>query len=253
MISRNTDRGRMNKWTALKDMIGGADVIIEVVDARDVKATRLPVAERWAGSNRLIIMANKADLLPKGSLMQKLPHRGVYVCAKNPDQRGRIIRAIMERAKSPQVKAILVGYPNVGKSTLINMLAKRKAARVSAVAGTTKNIQWVRIDENLIISDYRGMFPEKEKADELVRKGAKNVQGDEDYYAHAFIERALNEPVLKKWLEKRFDIVIGSAKDSDEVLDLIARRRGWFLKGGNPNLSEAARSVVRAMMEAPHI
>ncbi|HSB46392.1 MAG TPA: GTPase [Candidatus Bilamarchaeum sp.] len=250
---RKEDRGKMNKWIALRDMIGGADVIVEVVDARDIPGTRLPVAERWAGSNRLVIMANKADLLPAGSILPKLPHRGVYVCAKNPDQRGRIIRTIMERAKSPQVKAILVGYPNVGKSTLINMLAKKKAAKVSAVAGTTKNIQWVRISDDLIISDYRGMFPEKEKAEDLVRKGAKNVQGDETYYAHIFIEKALAENVLGRWLEKRYDISLSGAKDSEEVLGRIAKRRGWIVKGGEPNLLEAARSVVRAMAEAPKI
>jgi hypothetical protein len=252
-IWRKEDRGKMNKWIALRDMIVGADVIVEVVDARDVPGTRLPVAERWAGSNRLVIMANKADLLPIGSIMPKLPHRGVYVCAKSPDQRARIIRTIMERAKSPQVKAILLGYPNVGKSTLINMLAKRKVARVSAVAGTTKNIQWVRINDDLLISDYRGMFPEKEDPEDLVRKGAKNVQGDEDFYAYKFIDRAVIEPVLKKWLERTFDITIGHAKDSEEILEMIAKRRGWFLKGGKPNLAEAARSVVRAMAEAPKI
>ncbi|MEW6036294.1 MAG: GTPase [Candidatus Micrarchaeota archaeon] len=249
------DRGRMNKWAALEDMVHGADVVIEVLDARDVAGTRLPVAERMAGSNRLILIANKADLLPPGTARPALPHSGMYISAKDPDpkQRRAVIDAILARTRKRPIKALLVGYPNVGKSTLINLLAKRKAAKVSAVAGTTKNIQWVNVTNTIMVSDYRGLFPEREHKDELARKGAINVQGDELYHAHRFIEEALRSETLRKWLGERFDVDLAGAQDSEEVLRRIALRRGWVLKGGEPNLGEAARSVVRAMLEAPEM
>jgi hypothetical protein len=254
-LERQEDRGRMNRWAALKDLIRGADVVVEVVDARDVPGTRLPVAEKWAGSNRLIILANKKDLLPPGTKLPKLPHNGIFINSKDndPKQRREIIDTILARTKARPVRAILVGYPNVGKSTLVNMLAKRKAAKVSAVAGTTKNIQWVKITDSLVFSDYRGMFPERVNEEELVRKGAKNVQGNEERFAHAFAEKALGNPTLRKWLEERFGVDLSDAADSEAVLERIARRRGWFLKGGEPNVQEAARSIVRAMTEAPEI
>lgn len=245
----------MNKWSALKGMIHGADVIVEVVDSRDIEGTRLPVAEKWAGSKRLLMVANKTDLLPSGAKQPKLPNRGIFVSAKSLDEgeRWRVIRAILERTAARPARGILVGYPNVGKSSLINMLARRKAAKVSAVAGTTKDIQWVNVTPELMLSDYRGMFPGRESEDELVRKGALNVQGEEEKYAYAFAEKALANNTLKKWLEKRFDISLEGAKDAESVLERIARRRGWILKGGEPNLEEACRSLVRAMMEAPEI
>ncbi|MEW6721709.1 MAG: GTPase [Candidatus Micrarchaeota archaeon] len=252
---RRSDRGKMNKWAALKDMVQGADVIVEVVDSRDVAGTRLPVAERMAGSNRLIIVANKADLLPPGTALPELPHSGIYISARDndPKQRRGVIDAILARTKNRPVKALLVGYPNVGKSTLINMLAKRRAAKVSAVAGTTKNIQWVRVTDTVMVSDYRGLFPDREPEESLARKGAINVQGDEMQHAHAFIMRALSNRTLLKWLEEKFNVDLGGAKDTEDVLGAIAMRRGWVLKGGEPNLEEAARSVARAMMEAPEI
>ncbi len=250
-----TERGRMNKWTALKDMIHGADVIIEVIDSRDVEGTRLPVAEKWAGSKRLLMVANKTDLLPPGAKPPKLQNKGIHVSAKSLDEneRWRVIRAILERTAARPARGILVGYPNVGKSSLINMLARRKAAKVSAVAGTTKDIQWVNITPELMLSDYRGMFPSRESEEDLVRKGALNVQGEEEKHAYAFAEKALANPTLRKWLEGRYDIDLSDARDSEGVLECIARRRGWMLKGGEPNLEEACRSLVRAMMEAPEI
>ena len=254
-LHRLEDRGKMNKWKALQDLMGGADLIVEVVDARNIKGTRLPIAERLAGSNRIMFLVNKSDLLPKGSVKGKLPYSGMHISAKDhdPKQRRAIIDAMLERTKNRPVRALLIGYPNVGKSTLINMLAKRRAAKVSAVAGTTKNIQWVKVTDSLIISDYRGIFPEKESEEELVRKGAVNVQGDDMYHAHRFIFRVLSSSTLRKWLEKRYDVDLGEAKDTEEVLSIIARRRKWMLKGGAPNMEDSARSLVRAMMEAPEI
>ena len=254
-LHRLEDRGKMNKWAALKDMMGGADIIVEVVDARDIRGTRLPFAEMLAGSNRIFFIANKTDLLPAGTGRPPLPYSGMYVSTRDsgPKQRRAIIDAMLGRTKNRPARALLIGYPNVGKSTLINMLAKRKAAKVSAVAGTTKNIQWVKVTESLIVSDYRGIFPEKEAEDSLVRKGALNVQGDEIYHAHIFLKKVLGNQALRKWLGEKYDVDLSGAEETEEVLEKIARRRGWFVKGGEPNIQEAARSVVRIMIKAPEI
>lgn len=245
----------MNKWSILKDMIHGADVIIEVVDARDVEGTRLPIAERWAGSKRLMMIANKKDLLPKGAVLPKLENKGIMTSAKqaDEDERWRVIRAIMDRTEKRPIKAILVGYPNVGKSSLINLLSRRKAARVSPVAGTTTNIQWVNITPELTISDYRGIFPGKETKEDLVRKGALNIQEDPVAYAQTLTERALKDGRLMSWLETEFDIDLKSAKTTEDILASIGRRRGWLLKGGEPNMDEAAKGLLRAFMRSPFI
>jgi len=253
------ERGSMNKWSLLKNLIGGVEVVIEVVDARDIPGTRLPLAEKWAGSRRLLLVANKTDLLPAGTALPHLENRGIYISCKAADETSRetarmdLFRSILVRTQVRPVKALLIGYPNVGKSSIINLLAHRKVARVSPVAGTTKDVQWVRIDDDLLVTDYRGIHPSAEKKEDLVRKGALNAQEDAERYAYAFAEKVLRVPALSRWLSLKYDIDLSSARNGEDVLTLIAQRRKWYLKGGEPNLAEAARSLLRAMWEAPEI
>jgi len=237
--------GKAGEWIFLKGMIHGADVIIEIVDARDVEGTRLPV----------LVVANKIDLLAEGGELPKLQNRGFTISAKdaNTNQRQALIRAILARTEARPARALLLGYPNVGKSTLINMLARRSAAKVSPVAGTTKNIQWISVTPDLTISDYRGLFPKKEERAELVRKGARDVRGDEEEHVHALAERVLRSAVMRKWAEKRFDMNLAKARSSEDVLMAIATRRKLFVKGGELNIAEAARVLVRAMKDAPEM
>lgn len=246
-------RGK-DQWARLKEIVQDIDVIIEVVDARDMEGTRLYAAERMGGTNRIILVANKSDLLPAGNL-PRIPRKGIRMNARStdPNERKKLLEEIFRKTKKRPIRALFIGYPNVGKSSLINMLARKQAARVSDVAGTTRNPQWVKIGDNLMVTDYRGLYPEKEEKTSLVRKGALNVQGDEETYADGFAMRVLGSAKLRKWLEERFDMDLSGANDSEKVLEAIARRRKWFLKGGELNLQEAARALVRAMREAPEI
>jgi hypothetical protein len=248
-------KGKAGEWAFLKDMIHGADVIIEVVDARDIAGTRLPVVERMAGSRRLLMVANKTDLLPQGAELPRLGNGGFTISATtaSENQRRALIGAIKDRTRARPARALILGYPNVGKSTLINMLAQRNAARVSPVAGTTKDIQWVSITSDLTVSDYRGVYPRHEKREELVRKGAMDVRGDEETHAHTFAQRIIRSRVLRAWMEKEFDLTLTGARSSEDVLAALARRRKLYVKGGELNIDEAARVLVRAMKDAPEI
>jgi len=249
-------RGKRPKgpWEPLRKLIHAADVIIEVVDARDIEGTRLPLLERWSGTARLLILANKTDLIPKPPAVPE-KSRIVWISARDRSERARnrIIGSILSRTKNRPARAILVGYPNVGKSTLVNTLSGRKAAKVSPVAGTTKDVQWINISGELTITDYRGVFPKKEPVGDLLRKGAMNAGEGEEGYAYRFAEKILGKPALRSWLEKKYDVSLDDAVSGEDLLAALAKRRGWFLKGGEPDSGQAARHLLRAMMEAPEI
>ncbi|MGV8085820.1 MAG: GTPase [Candidatus Bilamarchaeum sp.] len=254
-IRSKDGKRRSANWDLLKDLIREADVVVEIVDARDVPGTRLPLAEKWAGSNRLLIVANKSDLVIDKSRLLPLSHGGIYVSAKDQSSKTRnaILEAIKKRARTLPARGVVVGYPNVGKSSILNLLAHRKAAKVSPIAGTTTHVQWIRVSEDVIINDYPGVFPRYEKPSNLIRKGALNVSEDVEGPAYKFLIEALEKPNLMSWLEKFYDVDLSNANDPEAVLETIAKRRGWLIKGGEPNTDEAARSLVRAMREAPEI
>jgi ribosome biogenesis GTPase A len=237
-------------WRHLKQLIKEANVVVEVVDARDIRGTRLMLAESWAGK-KLLIIANKKDL----SENAKTPENCLLVSAKECDEkcRKRIISRIMEGIAKRPVKALFIGYPNVGKSSLINMLAKRRAAKVSSVAGTTKNVQWVNVNDELKVTDYRGVYPKGEEHEELMRKGAVNVRKDSELHAYSFAKRVLESERLREWVGEKFGIDMTGISDEDELFAAIARRRNLVVKGGEFNIEEAARILVRTLREAPEL
>ncbi len=238
-------------WKDLKGLIHKADVIVEVVDARDPVATRLPVAERMSGSKRLFIVMNKSDLTERKTSLKN----GMMLSAKNATEKDRkmLIEKILERTEKRPARALFIGYPNVGKSSIINLLARKKAARVAPVAGTTKNVQWINISDELKVTDYRGVWPQAEKREDLARKGAIELQKDAEVYAHQFAERIMKSKRLQAWAEEKFDIEIKGDESAEELLLMVAKRRNLYVKGGGLNLEETARIVVRAMKEAPEI
>jgi len=244
----------MKKVNPLKKLMVGIDIIIEIVDARDIDGTRIRLAEKFAGTNRLMIVVNKKDLLSKGRYIG-LPKNAIVISAKNGGEKDRTIlmNAMMKKAKKTGVKALFIGYPNVGKSSTINMLARKKAAKVAPIAGTTKDVQWIRINENLLVTDYRGIFPRGEKKEDLIRKGAINIEQDAESYAHNFAKKILESTKMRKWAEKKFDINLEDIQIPEKVLELIAKRRGFYIKGGELNIEETAKLLIRAMKEAPEI
>lgn len=256
-IDINSKNYLLPKWKILKDMVRGVDVVLEIVDARDIPGTRLPIAEKISGSKKLLVIANKKDLLAQNAPRIKLENKGIYFSATRATGGDRInlIELILSKTENRPAKALLIGYPNVGKSSLVNFLSKRSPAKVSPVAGTTRNIQWIKVQPDLIISDYRGIHKDKEEKLNLAIKGALNVSETKevDDYAVKFAEKILKSHILRKWLEKKYDIDLSKANYYEEVVSAIARRRGFFVKGGELNLKEAAKHLVRAMREAPEI
>lgn len=246
---------RNDRWTFLQNLIQDAHVVIEVVDARDIERTRLRLAEKWATPQKLILLANKTDLRDPTLPRPTLPFSGLYFSVRLADEmdRRKLMSSIRARTPARPLRVLLIGYPNVGKSSLINLLAHRRAAKVSPLAGTTRNVQWVRIAPDIMASDYRGMFPKKEPREELVRKGAIHATGEEERYAYPVAERILKKPALRRWLEKRYDLDLRDVLTSEQLLHAIAERRKYYLKGGELNLNEAARSLLRAVQEAPEI
>lgn len=231
-------------------------MIIEVLDSRNVEGTRLPKLELEAGKKRLFKVVNKSDLASKEIIERLKANNFVLVNSKAANlkkERETLLSAILAHTKKRPLKIFVVGYPNVGKSTIINMLAGRKVARAAPIAGTTINMQWIRIAPDVLLIDSPGVFPAMENKDSLIKKGAMNINSLKDPELHAFkiAQKCISDPVLKKWLSSYFDISIDEKDTPEELLEKIARRRNWLLKGGELNRLEASKALLRALSQAP--
>lgn len=80
-----------------------------------------------------------------------------------------------------------------------------------------------------------------------------DVRKDAEFYGYKAAGRVLRSPKLRAWLGQEMDMDLGAAKSAEDVLAAIARRRGLYLKGGDLNIAEAARALLRALREAPEL
>jgi len=142
-----------------------SDIILEIVNSQTPKLSRVPFVERYVKktNKRLIIVINKADIVPEDILKDiksqfELEFPTVYVSAKTR-KGSRTLRRVIKQY-SPEKNKIyigVVGYPNTGKSSIINMLVGRYRSRTSSYAGFTRGMQIIKLSNKYYIIDSPGI------------------------------------------------------------------------------------------------
>ena len=236
-------------WAKVRRVIKEADVVLEVVDSRDPYGTRSKELEKIAKDlgKPLVIVINKADLVPK-EVMDKWKrvlsreYETIYISARERLGTRKLWIVIKKVAPRKPVKVAVVGYPNVGKSTIINLLRGRHSAGTSPIPGYTKHIQLVRAATWLKVVDTPGVVPLRGSEEELVFKGALSPESLEDPLPVAL--KLVREGLSKN--PEIFKKTYGIEGDNPLVIvENLAKRRGLYLKGGRLNVEEAARIVIR--------
>ncbi|MBV8883457.1 MAG: ribosome biogenesis GTPase YlqF [Chroococcidiopsidaceae cyanobacterium CP_BM_RX_35] len=164
---------------ALKEQLKRVDVVLEVRDARIPLATRHPQVTQWVGSKARILVLNRMDMiLPQARQrwMEWFKAKGEEPCFTDA-QHGKGITAVTQAARLAgveinqrrhdrgllprPVRAVAIGFPNVGKSALINRLLNRHVVESAARPGVTRQLRWVRISDQLELLDAPGVIPAK--------------------------------------------------------------------------------------------
>ncbi|NJE85467.1 GTPase RsgA [Thermococcus sp. CX2] len=239
-------------WRVVREVIGEADIIIEVVDARDPIGTRNRKLEKLVleEGKKLLIVMNKADLVPKEwaeEYKRKSELPMVFISARERKGTGILRREIKKLAKEllneqEKVKVALIGYPNVGKSTIINTLKGKKAVGTAPIPGYTKGKQLIRLSKKIWLLDSPGVVP-IDDFDELVIKGGFPADKIEEPVKPALklIGRILE--TRKEALTEKFGIEDFSSEE--DILREIGKRKGIIRKGGEVDLEETARWLLR--------
>ncbi|AJC71597.1 GTP-binding protein [Thermococcus guaymasensis DSM 11113] len=239
-------------WKVVREVIDEADVVVEVVDARDPIGTRNRKLERLIQEEGkpLLIVMNKADLVPKEwaeEYKRKSEIPVVFISARERKGTGILRRELKKLAKplfeeKEKVKVALIGYPNVGKSTIINTLKGKRAVGTAPIPGYTKGKQLIRLSKRLWLLDSPGVVP-IDDFDELVIKGGFPADKIEEPVKPALklISRILEtrkEAITEKFGIKEFE-------SEEEILRQIGEKRGLIKAGGEVDLEETARWLLR--------
>ena len=263
--------GHMAK--ALREMapfIKNADIVVEVADARAPFSTRNPMLSELIGSKpHLIVLSknDKADTLVTARWIAKYNQEGITCFASN--LKGEKVFKVLNEMSEPLVlkkrekekklgmkkqplKLLIVGIPNVGKSTLINNLAGKRVAKAANTPGVTRSEQWIKLSGDFVLLDTPGILPMNYEGPLTARRLAilgsikEDVLPLDELYRFLFVFLREN---YKNCLQNRYGIEDLSKLEAEEVLEIVAKNRGYLLKNGTFDYAKATSSIFKDFQE----
>jgi nuclear GTP-binding protein len=266
----------------LHKVLDSSDVVVQVLDARDPLGTRSPWLERFLRvqypHKHLILLLNKADLVPHSVtrawlalLSQEYPTLAFHASLNKPFGKGALIQVLRQfqqlHSEKPQISVGFVGYPNVGKSSVINTLRHKKVCSVAPIPGETKVWQYITLFKRIFLIDCPGVVTnvdllhdattsqrsEWELHASLVLKGVVRIENltDPVSYIPALLAR-VKETYLINMYEftpqesERWHQSIAQNPDESHLtfLEIHARKTGRLKKGGHADLAASARMIL---------
>lgn len=242
-------------WRMVDRVISDSDILLEVIDARMPDLTRNKRVENKIRRKRkfLVIVMNKSDLITRKmriDILKKLKSRELaFVSCKSrmgiPTLREIIFDLAKRRRHWDYTKVGVIGYPNTGKSSVINALVGRSVVKTSPIPGLTRGVQWIRGEGEIMFSDTPGVIPfgEKDETEQaLMAVIDPNKLANPDLAAMRIIQLFLD--YNKRGLEKFYDVKI-ETDDVSEILLKIGKRKNFLMKGGRVDESRTALAMIR--------
>ncbi len=267
--------GHMKKAAdEVRENLALVDIVVEMRDARIPESSANPMLDSLLGEKKRVVVLTKADLADPVKTSELASRSGaVPVNAVTGDGIRRLRARIAElsadvnarlaaRGRKPrEIRVMVVGIPNVGKSTLINKIAGKAVCRAGNKPGVTRGRQWINIGKGISLCDTAGILWPKFENREI---------GERLAFTGAIRDEVLRIEELASLLLKRCDIRNGAmafygltsgadcgadgavdcggvtdrAKTELDLIGAVAIRRGMLLSGGEPDISKAAKLII---------
>jgi ribosome biogenesis GTPase A len=241
------------------------DIVLMLLDARAPFSCRNPELEKMINRKKIILILNKMDLASPVSTqqyIQSLQQEGFPAApmdssfGKGSKEVLQLIKSVYQqqaeemlskgrRVRSPRV--MVVGVPNIGKSTFLNCLVGKKVAQTGAKPGVTRGKQWVRVREDIEFMDTPGlMWPKVGDEEQGLKLALLNIVGEnayEEYDVAIYLLKTIQDksPQIFFTRYKVEDIKL----DAEAMLAEIARNRGYLNKGGTPDIDKTCHLLLQ--------
>lgn len=260
-------KGQSNRiWCELYKVIDSSDVILYLVDARDPMGTRSAFLEDFLRREKkykhFVLVLNKCDLIPLWAtarwlqiLSKDYPTIAFHASVNHPFGKGNVISLLRQfsklhnvthrgnkRTKTP-ISVGIIGYPNVGKSSLINTLRRKSVCKVAPIPGETKVWQYVALTRSIFLIDCPGVVYDRESNNDVqaVLKGVVRVErlgnADKTDVVHTVLQIVKHKDVVATY-------GVSEWRDAIDFLEQLAKLRGKLVAGGEPDTEAAARAVL---------
>lgn len=243
------------------------DIVLEITDARIPMSSRNPELDKWIADKPRIIMLNKSDSAdPNATAIWLDYYKKQGICAIACDCKSgkglnkffplvkSELQQLIERRKAKgligrAIRIMVVGIPNVGKSSFINRVAGSKRAKVEDRPGVTRGRQWVNIGTDMELLDMPGVlwpkFEDKTVAERLAFTGAVK----DDVIDIELLAMRLLEILRKEYphtIQERYKLAFEEYEHLDDydLLELVGKKRGMLMSGGRVNTERVAITVL---------
>lgn len=257
MTHKKMEAGQSKRiWDELYKVIDSSDILVMVLDARDPMGTMCVRAEQHieksSAHKHIIYVLNKTDLVPTSVTSQWVK----YLSEKHPTLAykadlakpfGRkglmdLLRQFEQFYKDKKTISVgFIGYPNVGKSSVINTLKKKTACKAAPIPGETKVWQYVSLTKRIYLIDCPGVVysSENDSQTDIVLKGVVRAERikDPDFFVGPILEQVDAKVVQQIYKVEKF-------RDTEDFLVKLAMRTGKMRRKAEPDIETVARMVI---------
>ena len=230
-------------WRHVNSVIKNSNIILEVLDARMIRETRNPEIESKVKKSGKILLyvVNKSDLCSKEEVEKTKKFLKPSVFVSSIDRLGTTIlkKKILELSKGESTVVGVLGYPNVGKSSLINALSGKGAAKTSSESGYTKGLQKVKVDRRIMLLDTPGVFPNMEK-NQFKHSKTGSISSEKVKDPESVVLELITNNFEK--IKKHYGV---EGENNEEILENIGLKYCKLLKGNIVNLDSTSRMIIK--------